>query len=248
MSKATVLNNIDHKGVKVDTQPSLYKNEHVNRSMIYVTEIGELHKEFPLVFYKAPDSDKGQLQLHAILGLEKDENLFLGVNGWNSRFVPALLARGPFSLGYKKSENDDSDDSEQAAPVICINMQDSRVNTEQGEDIFLQYGGEAPYLSYVKKALQTIENGIKFNQTLYALVEELDLLEPVSIQIKLSNIEEVNFNDYYTVNQQKLAQLDGEKLARLSQYGVLSLLYFVLSSMGNFQQLTELKNAKSAMF
>ncbi|PKG98054.1 SapC family protein [Paraglaciecola sp. MB-3u-78] len=247
MSKATVLNNVDHKDVKVNNQPSLYKNEHVNRSMIYVTEIGELHKEFPLVFYKNPntDSDKGQLQLHAILGLEKDENLFLGENGWNSRFVPALLARGPFSLGYKKAE---SDDSEQAAPVICIDMQDSRVNTEQGEDIFLQYGGEAPYLSYVKKALQTIENGITFNKTLYTLVEELDLLEPVSIQIKLSNIEEVNFNDYYTVNQKKLAQLDGEKLAKLNQYGVLSLLYFVLSSMGNFQQLTELKNAKSAMF
>ena len=243
MSRATVLNNVDHKGVKVDTQPSLYKNEHVNRSMIYVNEISELHKEFPLVFYKDPD--KGQLQLHAILGLEKDENLFLGESGWNSRFVPALLARGPFSLGYKKVG---SEDSEQTGPVICIDMQDSRVNEAQGEDIFLQYGGESPYLGYVKKALQTIEDGITFNKTLYALVEELDLLEPVSIQIKLSNVEEVNFNDYYTVNQQKLAQLDGEKLAKLNQYGVLSLLYFVLSSMGNFQQLTELKNAKSAMF
>jgi hypothetical protein len=96
--------------------------------------------------------------------------------------------------------------------------------------------------------LQTIENGMKFDKTLYSLVQEFDLLEPVSIQIKLSNIQEVNFNDYYAVNQEKLAQLDGESLAKLNQYGVLSLLYFVLSSMGNFQQLTEFKNAKSAMF
>jgi hypothetical protein len=100
----------------------------------------------------------------------------------------------------------------------------------------------------VKKALQTIESGMQFDKTLYTLIESLDLLEPVSIQIKLSNVEEINFSDYYTINQQKLTQLDGNSLAKLNQYGVLSLLYFILSSMGNFQQLIELKNAKSAMY
>jgi hypothetical protein len=242
MTTATVLNNVDHKNVKVDTRPESSKNEYVNRSVIYVTEIGELHKEFPLVFYK--DSDTGQTQLHAILGLEKDENLFIGKDGWTSRYVPALLARGPFSLGYKKAQNENSETS---APTICIDMDDPRVNTEIGEDVFLQFGGEAPYLDYVKKALQTIESGIKFDLTLFTLVDSMDLLEPVAINIKLSNVEEVNFSDYYTVNQEKLAQLDGESLAKLNQYGVLSLLYLVLSSMGNFQQLIQLKNAKSAM-
>lgn len=240
MSKAIVLNNVDHKNLKVDTRPE--SNLNVNRSLIYATEISELHKEFPLVFYKHPD---GQTQLHAILGLEKDENLYLGENGWTTRFVPALLARGPFSLGYKKPENADS---HQQDPVICIDMKDPRVNTEHGEDIFLQFGGEAPYLNYVKKALQTIDSGMQFDKTLFTLVDSMDLLEPVSINIKLSNVEEINFSDYYTVNQEKLAKLDGTSLAELSQYGVLSLLYFILSSMGNFQALMELKNTKSAMY
>ena len=86
-----------------------------------------------------------------------------------------------------------------------------------------------------------------FDKTLFTLVESMDLLEPVSIEIKLSNVEQVNLSDYYTVNQEKLTKLDGDSLAKLNQYGVLSLLYFVLSSMGNFQVLMELKNAKSAM-
>jgi hypothetical protein len=242
MSKAIVLNNVDHKDLKIDTRPAVSKNNDVNRSVIYVTEIGELHKEFPLVFYKHPEG--GQTQLHAILGLEKDENLFMDTQGWTSRFVPALLARGPFSLGFKKAENQDEPAS---APVICIDMDDPRVNRENGEEVFLQFGGEAPYLSYVKKSLQIIEGGLQFDKTLFTLAESMELLEPVSIQIKLSNVEEVNFSDYYTVNQEKLAQLDGESLAKLNQYGVLSLLYFVLSSMGNFQRLIQLKNAKSAM-
>jgi len=240
MSKAIVLNNVDHKNVKVDTRPEA--NLNVNRALVYATEISELHKEFPLVFHKDPET--GLTQLHAILGLEKDENLFIGDKGWETRFVPALLARGPFSLGYKKANKEDNEPQD---PVICIDMDDSRVNTENGEDIFLQFGGEAPYLNYVKKALQTIDSGMQFEKTLYMLVESMDLLEPVSINIKLSNVEEVTFNDYYTVNQEKLSKLPGDNLAKLSEYGVLSLLYFVLSSMGNFQSLMDLKNEKSAM-
>lgn len=242
MSKIIVLNNVDHKNLKVDTRPESSKEIHVNRTLVHAVEIGELHKEFPLVFYKDPES--GLTQLHAILGLEKDENLFVSENGWTSRYVPAILARGPFSLGYKKTA---VGDKEQADPLICIDMDDSRVNTEQGDDVFLQFGGEAPYLEYVKKALKTIAQGARFDKTLFSLVEALDLLEPVAIQIKLSNVEEVNFSDYYTVNQQKLSQLDGESLVKLNQFGALSLLYFVLSSMGNFQQLIQFKNAKSAM-
>ena len=243
MSNTTVLNNVDHKNLKVDTRPGSSLSMHTNRSLVYAVEIGELHKEFPLVFYKDPNS--GQTQLHAILGLDLDENLFIGESGWITRYVPAILARGPFSLGYKKTENAEQ---QQSDPLICVDMDDPRVNTEQGEDVFLQFGGEAPYLNYVKKALQTIEKGLHFDKTLYTMLESMDLLEPVAIQIKLSNVEEVNFSDYYTVNQEKLAQLDGENIAKLHQYGVLSLLYFVLSSMGNFQQLIQLKNAKSAMF
>lgn len=242
MSKATVLNNVDHKSIKVDIRPESCPTLHVNRCGVFTTEISEIHKEFPLIFYKHPES--GETQLHAILGFEKNENLFLDESGWTSRFVPALLARGPFSLGFKKPG---SEDAQPADPVICVDTDDPRVNTEQGEVVFLQFGGEAPYLEYVKKALQTIEGGMTYDKTLYTLVDSMDLLEPVSIQIKLNSVDEVNFSDYYTVNQDKLAQLDSDNLTKLNQFGVLSLLFFILSSMGNFQQLIELKNAKTAM-
>ena len=192
MSKPTVLNNVDHKNLKIDIRPDA--NVKVNRSLAYATEINELHKEFPLVFYK---NSEGKTQLHVILGLDKDENLYVDEKGWSTRFVPALLARGPFSLGYNKTKKENNEPQD---PVICVDLEDPRVNTEQGEDVFLQFGGEAPYLNY------------------------------------------------YTVNQEKLAKLSGEDLVKLSQHGVLSLLYFVISSLGNFQTLMELKNAKSAMY
>ncbi|MDN4501520.1 SapC family protein [Alteromonadaceae bacterium BrNp21-10] len=242
MKKAIVLNNVDHKDLKVDTRPSQHYGDNVNRTVAHTPEIGELHKEFPILFYKNPENQ--QLQMHVIMGLEKDENLFLHNNQWTSRYVPAVLARGPFSIGYRKV---DDQGEEQQEPVICIDMDDPRVNADNAESVFLQFGGESPYLTYVKKALQTIESGAQFDKTLFTLAESMDLLEPVSIQIQLSNVEQINFSDYYTINQEKLSKLDGESLAKLNQFGVLSLLHFLLSSLGNFQRLIDLKNAKSAL-
>lgn len=239
MSDISVLNNVDHANIKIRVSGDALNNENINRCQVYASEITELQKEFPVLIYR--DEATGALQLHAILGLAKNENLFLTESGWSTRFVPALLARGPFSIGYSKNDNGEPTD-----PKICVDMHDDRVNTTSGESVFLPMGGESQYLQYVKTALQTIETGAQYNRTLFTLITELDLLEPVTIQIKLSDDEQVNLNNYYSINQQKLSSLADDQLSRLNQYGILGLLFFILSSMGNFQRLIELKNAKSA--
>ncbi len=241
MSNITVLNNIDHSALKVNVNPADNASLNVNRTQVYASEIADLQKEFPVLIYR--DEATEVLQLHAILGLEKDENLFLDENGWTTRFVPSLLARGPFSIGYKQGV----EEGEKPAPMICIDLDDDRVNEHSGEDIFLPMGGESSYLQYIKKALQTVESGAQYNQTLFALVTEMDLLEPVSVEIKLSNVEQVKLNNYFTINQQKLAALSGDQLMRLNQFGMLGPLYLLMASMGNFQRLIALKNARNAM-
>jgi len=75
----------------------------------------------------------------------------------------------------------------------------------------------------------------------------MELFEPVNIEISLSSIANVNLPDYYTINKDKLAQLDGESLEKLNRMGVLSLAYFALVSLGNFNKLIELKNQSSAI-
>lgn len=242
MKTTTLLNNVDHQALKVDTRVAVSHELNVNRTLAYTPEIKDLHKEFPLLFYRDPAS--GILQMHAILGLDKDENLFVSESGWRTRYVPAQLACGPFSLTYTETDHQ----LQQAQPVLCFDAQDPRLQEAQGEPVFLPMGGESAYLSHVKKALQVIETGATYDTTLLTLATEMDLLEPVAIEIKLSEEHQINFSDYLTVNEQKLAALSGEQLSRLNQYGVLSLLYFMLSSTSNFQQLIDLKNAQSAMF
>ncbi|AXR05554.1 SapC family protein [Salinimonas sediminis] len=239
MKTTTVLNNVDHKDLKINLHLTAMADCKVNRTLAYTPEIQDLHKEFPLLFYRDPATQT--IQLHAILGLDKNENLFIDDTGWQSRFVPAQLACGPFSIAYHQQ-----DDSAQAKPFLCFDEQDERVSNTTGESVFLPMGGESAYLQHVKKALQVIETGAQYDNTLFTLAQEMDLLEPVSVQIKLSDDHQVNFNDYLSINEQALANLSGDALARLNQYGTLSLLFFILSSMSNFQQLIDRKSAQAA--
>lgn len=235
-----ILNNIEHKDLKVDVRPDRRYGDFVNRTLVFTTEYADLHKEFPILIHEDPDSQ--ELSGHVILGLERDENLFIENGEWRTRFIPATLARGPFSIGYQRHEQQDD---EEAAIMIMVDEEHPRCGVEDGEAVFLEYGGEAPYMEFVRKALQKIRNGISSDRTFFQLLKELDLLEPVSIKITLTQEKQYSFGGYHTISQEKLAGLDGGSLQRLHEANMLGLVFYVVSSLGNFQRLIDLKNARS---
>ena len=70
------------------------------------------------------------------------ENLFVENDRWISTFIPAALARGPFSLGYIRGE----DGGDVPAGVrVMIDDQHPRLRAD-GQPVFLPLGGETPYL------------------------------------------------------------------------------------------------------
>ena len=73
MSNIAVLNNVDHADIKISVSDINSTSDNVNRCQIYASEITELQKEFPILIYRGEETES--LQLHAILGLEKNENL-----------------------------------------------------------------------------------------------------------------------------------------------------------------------------
>jgi hypothetical protein len=96
----------------------------------------------------------------------------------------------------------------------------------------------------MKKVLKTLETGIRVDKIFFGLLEEMDLLEPVSIELTLTSEKKINFNGYYTINQTNLSQLDGDQLTRLNQANILGLIFFLISSVDNFEKMIEMKNAK----
>lgn len=242
MSKEVVLNNLEHKDLKIDTRYCAEYGDNVNRTLAFSSEFGDLHKEYPILFHKNPGTNT--FQAHVILGFDRNENLFLSEGKWQGNYIPAVLARGPFLIGFKKQETDNEESRE---PVVLVDLDNPRVGEDVGEAVFLPFGGDSPYLEKVMRILQLIHQGTIFDKTLFASLTAMDLIEPVSIKIKLSNIEQFNLNNYYSINEEKLAQLDGNSLEKLNRLGVLKLAFFALSSLGNINKLIELKNKKQAI-
>ena len=61
-----------------------------NQVAVFASEFDAVQREYPILFARTAD---GSLQGVAILGLARDENLFLDSERWDAAYVPALLRR-----------------------------------------------------------------------------------------------------------------------------------------------------------
>ncbi|HEU5134954.1 MAG TPA: SapC family protein [Steroidobacteraceae bacterium] len=234
----SILTSDQHRSVAVDTRARPEYGDTVNRAVALSAEFNELHREYPLLLRKT--SEEPGFVAHAILGFEKDENLFVESDRWISTFIPATLARGPFSLGYIRAE--DGNDAP-AGMKIMIDDQHPRLRAD-GLPVFLPLGGESPYLEGIKRVLQTVDAGLRVDRILYRELIAMGLLEEVKIQISVFAELRYDFSGYYSINQEKLAALGADQVVRLHRLGLLAPVYFLISSLGNFQKLVNLKIAR----
>src|SRR3954468_3533765 len=129
MTKRGLLNNVDHQDLRVVARHGAEHGDSVNQMLVFPTEFEALQREYPILFRR---DDDGDYQAVVLLGLDRDENLFLGADGsWQSRHVPALASRGPFSIGLARREA-----GEEREPMIHIDLEDPRVGTDEGEPLF----------------------------------------------------------------------------------------------------------------
>ena len=234
----SILTNDEHRSIAVDTRARPEYGDMVNRAIALSAEFNELHREYPLLLRKTEEAPG--FVAHAILGFEKDENLFVAGDRWISTYVPATLARGPFSLGYIRAEDGGNTP---AGIRVMIDEQHPRLRAD-GQPVFLPLGGESPYLEGIKRVLQTVDAGLRIDRLLYTELVAMELLEEVKIQISVFAELRYDFSGYYSINQEKLAALNGEQLLKLHRMGLLAPVYFLISSLGNFQRLVNLKIAR----
>ena len=154
----SILTNDQHRSIAVDTRARPEYGDMVNRAVALSAEFNELHREYPLLLRKT-DEEPGFVA-HAILGFEKDENLFVEGDRWISTYIPATLARGPFSLGYIRPEDGGN---VPAGIKVMIDEQHPRLRAE-GQPVFLPLGGETPYLEGIKRVLQTVDAGLRIDR------------------------------------------------------------------------------------
>lgn len=227
MSKV-LLNNVDHHDLRLIARGGRAFGDAVNQVLVYPTEFEAAAREFPILL--RPDAD-GRLRPVAVLGLERDDNLFLGADGsWQSAYVPAMLDARPFAI----AATEDGADLQ-----ILVDPDHPRLSREQGAPLFREHGGHAPALEAMLGTLRAIYVG---NTLLDPLVEALTaagLLRPFDIQLRAGPDRAYAISDAQTIDRERLAALDGPALEALHRAGFLHSAFMLAASLGNMQRLVD---------
>ncbi len=222
------INNIDHADLRVSPRAGAAFGDAANQALVFPAEFEELQREFAIIFRRR---DEG-LQAYALLGLDSDENLYLVGDYWTSRYVPASHQRGPFSIGMVRSSGDDIGE-----PMLHVDLDDARVGDDTGLPLFLEHGGNTPYLNHVTGVLRLLYEGMETAPPAYAALDEAGLLTPVTLTVDVSEERRYTVPDVLVVDIERLAAMTGEPLERLHGSGVLRLAILAAASLGNIQQL-----------
>jgi len=232
-SKPVLLDNVGHHDLRILAGHSAAFGDAVNQVRVFPNEFAEVQREYPIFFRR---DAQGGFYAIALLGFDRDENLFLDGEGWQGRYVPAEQARGPFLLGLR--------DGGDGGPVVLIDPAHPRVSRSEGLPLFLSHGGNAPVLERHIQALQTLHNGLELNDAVFSAWLEAGLVAPVNVDIRINDDMGYDIPDLFSINAEALAQLDGAALARLNARGYLGMAFHVLVSLGNVQHLITLKTRK----
>jgi hypothetical protein len=241
MTRHVMLNNIAHKDLRVNTRYGAEFGDSVGTVMTVPTEFADVQREYPIFFRKDPAT--GEFMSIALLGFSKDENLFLDERGWNASYVPGVIARGPFLIGFQ--ERQEGGELQKEA-VIHVDLDSPRISSsaDEGEAVFLPQGGNSRYLNRVVDILNGIRVGLEASKSMFAAFTEADLIEPLKLEIKINSEQQYNLLGLHTINQQKLANLSAEALHKLHRTGFLQGAFLVVSSLNNVQRLIELKGRR----
>jgi len=231
MTRHVMLNNVAHKDLRVITRRAAEFGDNVPSVMTFPTEFGDVQREYPIFFRQ--DAATGDYVCVALLGFEKNENLFLDEAGWHASYLPGVIVRGPFLIGFQNQE-----------PVIHVDLDDPRISHTEGEAVFLPQGGNSRYLDHVATVLKGIHAGLAVSKAMFAAFTALNLIEPVKVEIKFNPEEQYDLLGLHTVSEEKLAALDGESLASLNRAGFLQGAFLQIASLNNVKKLIDMKHRK----
>lgn len=234
MSNYQLLNNVEHKDIKVNVEKSAALGNNQSYSVVFPFEFKYVQADYPIFFVKDKQDKFLAIALH---GFEQEENLFLSEQGWQADYIPLMVEREPFLIGFQGEETDPQ-------PVIHIDMDSPRVNTKQGLDVFLPHGGNNDYINKISAILKTIHDNQDASQAFLDKLTELELIESFNLDIQLNDGSNNRLAGFFTINEDRLKQLSGDQLAELNQSGMLNLIFMVIAS---HSKVTSLINKKDAL-
>jgi hypothetical protein len=235
MTNRVALDNVAHATLRVALRHGAAFGDQVNQVTLFPGEFEEAQREFPILFRRG---EGGAIEAVALLGLDRDENLFLDGDRWTSRHIPLLQQRGPFSIGLP--------DGPDAPPLVHVTLDDPRVGDADGQPLFLDHGGNAPYLDHVERVLGLIYAGVQHGPAMYAMFDALGLLEPIAFEAVVQEDRRYVVEGFERLSRGRLDALSASGLEQLQRAGHLVPAVLAATSLGNISGLIARKNVRRA--
>ena len=238
MSNFALLNNVDHKDTRVITERSARYGDALMFAMIFPFEFRSVQAFYPILFHR---DQRGELYPIALFGFEAGENLFLDDSGWHARYVPAMIRRQPFLIGFEAATRQGEAEKRR---MLSLDMAHPRGNKERGEPLFQPLGGRTPFLEEMATLLETLYQGGELNKQFVQALQEHGLIENVTFDIALANGSRNQLLGFFAIHEEKVRGLSDQTLGQLSRSGFLMPLFMILASTTNVRTLVEMKNAR----
>ncbi|ACD61410.1 SapC family protein [Xanthomonas oryzae pv. oryzae] len=232
MTNAVLLNNLDHRDLRVITAHGAAYGDEVVSAATFPQEFRQLQAQYPIVFHR---SGERSFQPLALLGLRLGENLFLDGARWDAPYIPLSIQRQPFLIGEQPD-----------GPMVHIDLDSPRISSAEGELLFREHGGTTDFLDRISQVLRTLHDGLAASDAFVERVLRYDLLEPFVFEATLNNGLECRLAGLYVVHEERLRALDEAALLELHRHGDLEPLYMAVASIAQFRHLLERMNRRHA--
>ena len=229
MANLVALNNQAHRELRVSRHTSP-QTAQVDAMSVVPREFQRLVAHYPIFFTKSAES--GRFEPAVLLGFQKKENLFFVDGRWDVAYVPLQMQRQPFSLLPRS----------QGGAEIALDMSSPQLQAGAGERLFHDDGEPSKYLQNVTSILSALVSGSKEGLEFTARLAELNLFEPVKINIEFVDHSEARLQGLYWIAPAVLKALPAAQLAELRDREFLEWMYFQMASVAHVSGLVARKN------
>lgn len=224
MTNIVVLNNQTHRTLRVQVGAAANLGDNQHFVQVTVREFPFLVAHYPILLSK--DSSTGAFYCGAMLGIDKDENLFL--DGGDT-YRPLNLQRVPFHT---------------VGSDLAIDLDSPRVGQNKGEPLFDENGEPTPYLKSIMATFLELRSAIEMTKVFIESLMKLKLVEPIDIDVGFDDGTKRDLVGLYTVNQDTLKRLPDATVIDLFRRGYLQLIYLMIASLKQVPVLAQKKNRR----
>ena len=189
--------------------------------------------EFPLAqrFYPIVFTAREPVAALAVLGLQRDENLFVDETGaWaEGAYVPAYVRRYPFI--FMEGAGDQL--------VLCIDEESSALTETEGQKLF-DKDQPTPLVAEALRFSAAFHKQAKDTTEFARALDEHKLLVENTANVTLKAGRHFSLSGFRVIDERKFNELPNEVILDWRKKGWLALVYCHLLSMANWNRLSEL--------